>query len=109
MLSPYALTKRVDEEYGKLYKRLYGLDTYGLRYFNVFGRRQDPNGAYAAVIPKFIKQLLDGEVPTINGDGKQSRDFTYIDNVIEANMKACLAPSEAAGRHLTLLMVEESI
>lgn len=97
LLSPYALTKRVDEEYGKLYKRLYGLDTYGLRYFNVFGRRQDPDGAYAAVIPKFIRQLLNGEVPTINGDGKQSRDFTYIDNVIEANLKACLAPSEAAG------------
>ena len=97
LLSPYALTKRVDEEYGKLYKRLYGLDTYAMRYFNVFGRRQDPDGAYAAVLPKFIKQLLNGEVPTINGDGKQSRDFTYIDNVIEANLKACLAPSEAAG------------
>ena len=98
LLSPYALTKRVDEEYGKLYKKLYGLDTYGMRYFNVFGRRQDPDGAYAAVIPKFIRQLLHGEVPTINGDGKQSRDFTYIDNVIEANLKACLAPSEAAGQ-----------
>lgn len=97
LLSPYALTKRVDEEYGKLYTKLYGLDTYGLRYFNVFGRRQDPDGAYAAVIPKFIRQLLNDEVPTINGDGKQSRDFTYIDNVIEANLKACLAPSEAAG------------
>ena len=97
LLSPYALTKRVDEEYGKLYKKLYGLDTYALRYFNVFGKRQDPNGAYAAVIPKFIKQLLNDEVPTINGDGKQSRDFTYIDNVIEANLKACLAPSDAAG------------
>ena len=97
LLSPYALTKRADEEYGKLYKKLYNLDTYGLRYFNVFGRRQDPDGAYAAVIPKFIRQLLHGEVPTINGDGKQSRDFTYIDNVIEANLKACLAPSEAAG------------
>lgn len=97
LLSPYALTKRVDEEYGKLYKKLYGLDTYAMRYFNVFGRRQDPDGAYAAVLPKFIKQLLNGEVPTINGDGKQSRDFTYIDNVIEANLKACLAPSEAAG------------
>lgn len=97
LLSPYALTKRVDEEYGKLYKKLYGLDTYAMRYFNVFGRRQDPDGAYAAVIPKFIRQLLHDEVPTINGDGKQSRDFTYIDNVIEANLKACLAPSEAAG------------
>lgn len=97
VLSPYALTKRVDEEYGRLYARLYGLDTYGLRYFNVFGRRQDPNGAYAAVIPKFIKQLLANEAPTINGDGKQSRDFTYVDNVIEANLKACNAPSDSAG------------
>lgn len=97
VLSPYALTKKTDEEYGKLYKKLYNLDTYGMRYFNVFGRRQDPNGAYAAVIPKFIKQLLDNEAPTINGDGKQSRDFTYIDNVIEANLKSCLAPSEYAG------------
>jgi UDP-N-acetylglucosamine 4-epimerase len=98
LLSPYALTKRVDEEYGKLFTKLYGLDTYGLRYFNVFGKRQDPDGAYAAVIPKFIKQLLNDEQPTINGDGKQSRDFTYIENVIEANLKACLAPSEAAGK-----------
>lgn len=97
VLSPYALTKKVDEEYGRLYKVLYGLDTYGMRYFNVFGRRQDPDGMYAAVIPKFIKQLMNGEAPTINGDGRQSRDFTYIDNVIEANLKACLAPSEAAG------------
>ena len=97
LLSPYAITKRVDEEYAKLYKKLYHLDTYGLRYFNVFGRRQDPDGAYAAVIPKFIRQLLHGERPTINGDGKQSRDFTYIDNVIEANLRAALAPSEAAG------------
>ena len=97
LLSPYALTKRVTEEYGKLYHKLYGLDTYALRYFNVFGRRQDPDGAYAAVIPKFIRQLLNGETPTINGDGQQSRDFTYIDNVIEANLKASLAGSEAAG------------
>ncbi len=97
LLSPYALTKRVDEEYGKLYKKLYGLDTYGLRYFNVFGKRQDPNGAYAAVIPKFIKMLINDETPTINGDGKQSRDFTYVENVVEANLKACLAPTEAAG------------
>ncbi len=97
LLSPYAVSKRADEEWAKQYTRHYGLDTYGLRYFNVFGRRQDPNGAYAAVIPKFIKQLLNGEVPTINGDGRQSRDFTYIENVIEANLKACLAPHEAAG------------
>lgn len=97
LLSPYAVSKRADEEWAKQYTRHYGLDTYGLRYFNVFGRRQDPNGAYAAVIPKFIKQLLNGETPTINGDGKQSRDFTYIENVIEANLKACLADSSAAG------------
>ena len=97
LLSPYALTKRVDEEFAKLYTKLYGLDTYGMRYFNVFGRRQDPDGAYAAVIPKFIKQLMNDEAPTINGDGMQSRDFTYIENVIEANLKACLASHEAAG------------
>ena len=97
LLSPYALTKRACEEYGSLYYRLYGLPTVGLRYFNVFGRRQDPDGAYAAVIPRFIRQLLHGEQPTINGDGKQSRDFTYIDNVIEANLKACLADERAFG------------
>ena len=97
LLSPYALTKRCDEEWAKQYTMHYGLDTYGLRYFNVFGRRQDPNGVYAAVIPKFIKQLMNDEQPTINGDGKQSRDFTYIENVIEANLKACLASHEVAG------------
>ncbi len=97
LLSPYALTKRCDEEWAKQYTKHYGLATIGLRYFNVFGRRQDPNGAYAAVIPKFIKQLLRGERPTIHGDGKQSRDFTYIENVIEANLKACVAPREADG------------
>lgn len=97
LLSPYALTKRVAEEYAKIYTKLYGLDTYGLRYFNVFGKRQDPDGAYAAVIPKFIKQLLNDEQITIYGDGLQSRDFTYIENVMEANLKACKAPSGAAG------------
>lgn len=97
VLSPYALTKKTNEEYGRLYYELYGLETVGLRYFNVFGRRQDPNGVYAAVIPKFIKQLLNDEQPIIHGDGKQSRDFTYIDNVIEANLKACLSPQEASG------------
>lgn len=97
LLSPYAVSKRADEEWAKQYTRHYGLDTYGMRYFNVFGRRQNPDGAYAAVIPKFIKMLLNGQVPTINGDGKQSRDFTYIENVIEANLKACLASHEAAG------------
>lgn len=96
-LSPYALTKKVDEMYAKIYADLYKLDTYGLRYFNVFGRRQDPDGAYAAVIPKFIKLLLNNERPTINGDGKQSRDFTYIENVIEANLKALKADSKYAG------------
>ena len=98
LLSPYALTKRADEEWAKQYYMHYGLPTVGLRYFNVFGRRQDPNGAYAAVIPKFIMQLMKGERPTINGDGRQSRDFTYIENVIEANLKACLAPKEAFGQ-----------
>lgn len=97
LLSPYALTKRVDEEYGKLYTKLYELETIGFRYFNVFGRRQDPEGAYAAVIPRFIKKLLNDEAPTINGDGKQSRDFTYVENVIEANLKGFLAPKEATG------------
>ena len=98
LLSPYALTKMCDEEWAKQYTKHYGLDTYGLRYFNVFGRRQDPHGAYAAVIPKFIKQLLDDEQPTINGDGQQSRDFTYVENVIEANLKACLASPQVAGQ-----------
>lgn len=98
LLSPYAVTKRAVEEWAKQYGKHYHLDTYGLRYFNVFGRRQDPNGAYAAVIPKFIRQLLQGEIPTINGDGRQSRDFTYVDNVVEANLRACLAGEEAAGQ-----------
>ena len=97
LLSPYALTKMCDEEWAKQYTMHYGLSTVGLRYFNVFGRRQDPNGAYAAVIPKFIMQLMKGEQPTINGDGKQSRDFTYIENVIEANLKACLSDERSNG------------
>lgn len=97
LLSPYALTKRCDEEWARQYTLHYGLPTVGLRYFNVFGRRQDPDGAYAAVIPKFLRQLLHGERPTIHGDGKQSRDFTYIENVIEANLKACLSGHEADG------------
>ena len=98
LLSPYAITKAVNEEYGKIYYRVYGLETIGLRYFNVFGRRQSPDGAYAAVIPKFIKMLLNNQRPVINGDGRQSRDFTYIENVIEANLKACLATEQACGR-----------
>ena len=98
LLSPYAVTKYCDEGWAKQYTMHYGLPTIGMRYFNVFGRRQDPNGAYAAVIPKFIKQLLNGERPTINGDGNQSRYFNYIENVIEANLKACLAQAEADGQ-----------
>jgi UDP-N-acetylglucosamine/UDP-N-acetylgalactosamine 4-epimerase len=97
LLSPYAITKKVNEEYGKIYKKLYQLDTYGLRYFNVFGERQNPNGPYAAVIPKFINLLMNNERPIINGDGSQSRDFTYIANVVQANLRSCLASSEAAG------------
>lgn len=97
LLSPYALTKHVCELYAKQYSMHYGLETVGLRYFNVFGKRQSPDGAYAAVIPKFIRQLLSGERPTINGDGRQSRDFTYVENVVEANLKACLAGKAAVG------------
>ena len=97
LLSPYAVSKRADEEWAKQYTKHYGWDTYGLWYFNVFGRRQDPHGASAAVISKFIKNLITGEKCVINGDEKQSRDFTYIENVIEANLKACLAGKEVAG------------
>ena len=85
-LSPYAITKYVNELYADIFSKTYGLETIGLRYFNVFGRKQDPNGAYAAVIPKFVSQLIKGESPVINGDGTYSRDFTYIDNVIDANL-----------------------
>ena len=84
-LSPYAITKYVNELYADIFSKTYGLETIGLRYFNVFGRKQDPNGAYAAVIPKFVSQLMKGESPVINGDGNYSRDFTYIDNVIQMN------------------------
>jgi len=84
-LSPYAITKYVNELYAQIFSRTYGLETIGLRYFNVFGRKQDPNGAYAAVIPKFVMQLMKHESPKINGDGNYSRDFTYIDNVIQMN------------------------
>jgi len=84
-LSPYAITKYVNELYAEIFSRAYGLETIGLRYFNVFGRKQDPNGAYAAVIPKFVMQLMNHESPVINGDGNYSRDFTYIDNVIQMN------------------------
>ena len=89
-LSPYAITKYVNELYADVFSRLYGMETIGLRYFNVFGRRQDPNGAYAAVIPKFVLQLVNHESPIINGDGSYSRDFTYIDNVVQANQLAAM-------------------
>lgn len=97
-LSPYAVSKRENEDWARQYAVHYGLETVGLRYFNVFGRRQAPDGPYAAVIPKFIRQLLRGERPTIHGDGLQSRDFTYVENVVEANLKACLAGENAAGQ-----------
>jgi UDP-N-acetylglucosamine 4-epimerase len=90
-LSPYAITKYVNELYADVFYKTYGLNTVGLRYFNVFGRKQDPNGAYAAVIPLFTKNLMNKQSPNINGDGTYSRDFTYIDNVIQANEKAMLS------------------
>ena len=95
-LSPYAITKYVNELYAEIFSRTYGLETIGLRYFNVFGRRQDPNGAYAAVIPKFVMQLMKHESPVINGDGLFSRDFTYIDNVVQMNELAMLSDNPAA-------------
>jgi UDP-N-acetylglucosamine/UDP-N-acetylgalactosamine 4-epimerase len=93
-LSPYAITKVVNEYFAKVYSELYGMETIGLRYFNVFGRHQDPNGAYAAVIPLWVKLLMTHESPIINGDGSYSRDFTYIDNVIQANELAAVIPKE---------------
>jgi UDP-N-acetylglucosamine 4-epimerase len=115
-LSPYAITKYVNELYADIFYHTYGLETIGLRYFNVFGLRQDPNGAYAAVIPKFIAQLLRHESPVINGDGTYSRDFTYIDNVIQMNHLAALTENAdavgevfntAAGDRTTLLQLVE--
>jgi UDP-N-acetylglucosamine/UDP-N-acetylgalactosamine 4-epimerase len=95
-LSPYAVTKYVNELYADVYSRTYGIETIGLRYFNVFGRNQDPNGAYAAVIPKFVSQFINHESPVINGDGNFSRDFTYIDNVVQMNEKALLTNNPEA-------------
>jgi UDP-N-acetylglucosamine 4-epimerase len=115
-LSPYAITKFVNELYADIFYKTYGLETIGLRYFNVYGRRQDPNGAYAAVIPLFVKQLMNYESPVINGDGSYSRDFTYIDNVIQMNHLAAttsnvLAIGEvfntAVGDRTTLLELTE--
>jgi UDP-glucose 4-epimerase len=90
-LSPYALQKYIGEQYGRLFYQLYGLDTISLRYFNIFGPKQDPNSLYSAVIPKFIDALLQGRPPIIFGDGEQSRDFTYIENVVQANLLAMSA------------------
>ena len=95
-LSPYAITKYVNELYADIFSKTYGLQTIGLRYFNVFGRKQDPNGAYAAVIPKFVMHLMQHESPVINGDGSFSRDFTYIDNVIEMNVRALTSTNKEA-------------
>ena len=95
-LSPYAITKYVNELYADIFSKTYGLETIGLRYFNVFGKRQDPNGAYAAVIPKFVSQLINGDSPVINGDGNYSRDFTYIDNVIQANFLSLITENKKA-------------
>jgi UDP-N-acetylglucosamine/UDP-N-acetylgalactosamine 4-epimerase len=95
-LSPYAITKYVNELYADIFSKTYGLETIGLRYFNVFGRKQDPNGAYAAVIPKFVMQFMNHESPIINGDGNFSRDFTYIDNVIQMNELAIMTTNKEA-------------
>jgi UDP-N-acetylglucosamine 4-epimerase len=95
-LSPYAITKYVNELYAEIFSKTYGIETIGLRYFNVFGRKQDPNGAYAAVIPLFVKQFMNYESPVINGDGNYSRDFTYIDNVIQMNELAMLTENPQA-------------
>ncbi|MFC2121397.1 SDR family oxidoreductase [Bacteroidota bacterium] len=93
-LSPYAITKYTNELFAKNFSNIYGIETIGLRYFNVFGQRQDPDGPYAAVIPKFVRHLMKHQAPVINGDGSYSRDFTFIDNVIQANQKAAETPSE---------------
>lgn len=94
-LSPYAVTKLVNELYADVFHKTFGIETIGLRYFNVFGPKQSPNGAYAAVIPLFMQALKDGQSPTINGDGEQTRDFTFVDNAVQANIKAMFAPKEA--------------
>ncbi len=103
-MSPYAVNKRVSELYGSVFNNLYGLSTIGLRYFNVFGPRQDPNSQYAAVVPKFITSFLAGEPPIIHGDGLQSRDFTFIENVVNANLAACAARPEAGGRSYNIAL-----
>ncbi len=101
-LSPYAVNKLAGENYCKAFYNVYGLETVALRYFNIYGRRQDPNSFYSAVIPKFVRALLMNTPPTIFGDGETSRDFTYIDNVIEANLLACKAPKKASGKVMNI-------
>jgi len=117
-LSPYAVTKLVNELYANVFSRVYGFHTVGLRYFNIFGPRQDPHGAYAAVIPLFMRAAVDKKIPTINGDGESSRDFTFVENAVQANMKALLFTSSlpqheavniACGRQTTLNELWESI
>ena len=108
-LSPYAVTKYVNELYADVFYKTYGLETIGLRYFNVFGQRQDPNGAYAAVIPKFINQFLNKENITINGDGLHSRDFTFVENVVQANIKAALSAHPKAVNQIYNVAFGESI
>lgn len=108
-LSPYAITKYVDELYAKNFSDLYGIETVGLRYFNVFGRRQDPNGAYAAVIPLFVKKFMNHESPVINGDGSFSRDFTYIDNVVQANQLAAITATHTFNEKLDVYNEKQGI
>lgn len=116
-LSPYALTKKINEDYGRLFKNLYGVETIGLRYFNVYGSRQDPESEYAAVIPRFVTAILRGQSPVIYGTGKQSRDFTYVKDVVEANFRAMEAPVDVCGSaynvgrgdRTTLLMLLETL
>lgn len=116
-ISPYGLDKLACETYCVLFHQLYGLETVALRYFNVFGRRQDPGSDYAAVIPKFVTLMQEDKPPTVNGDGSQTRDFTYIDNVIDANLLSAEAPAEACGRfyniacgeRISLLQLVEAI
>lgn len=100
--SPYAISKLTGEHYCQVFCKIYKLETISLRYFNVFGQRQDANSAYAAVIPKFIRSLLSDQPPTIYGDGEQSRDFTYVDNVVQANCNACYAPPDALGEAINI-------
>ena len=117
-LSPYAVTKYVNELYASVYAKVYGLELIGLRYFNIFGPRQNPEGAYAAVIPLFVNALLKNEAPTINGDGSHSRDFTFVDNAVQANIKALFSSNEnavnqvyniACGDQTSLLQLFESL